>query len=97
MKSASTQLATHIAGETTTLATCWKVTRKDGFVFGFTDFDRDLTIDGLVYEARTGYTRSAVHAIADLSWTISTSKARSTAKRSRLPICVLVFGTMPKF
>ncbi len=67
MKSASTQLATHIAGETTTLATCWKVTRKDGAVFGFTDFDRDLTLDGIVYKARTGYTRSAVHTIADLS------------------------------
>ncbi len=67
MKSASTQLAAHIAGETTTLATCWKVTRKDGVVFGFTDFDRDLTIDGVVYEARTGYTRSAIQTISDLS------------------------------
>ncbi len=35
MKVASTQLATHIAGETTTLATCWKVTRHDGLVLGF--------------------------------------------------------------
>lgn len=67
MKAASSQLAAHIAGETTTLATCWKVTRGDGAVFGFTDFDRDLVIDGVVYEARTGYTRSAIHAISDLS------------------------------
>ena len=67
MKTATAQLTAHIAGETTTLATCWKVTRKDGAVFGFTDFDRDLTIDGLVYQARTGYTRSAIHAISDLS------------------------------
>jgi len=67
MKSSTSQLAAHVAGETTTLATCWKVTRKDGGVFGFTDFDRDLTIDGVIYEARTGYTRSAVHAISDLS------------------------------
>ncbi|MDD3287494.1 MAG: DUF2163 domain-containing protein [Alphaproteobacteria bacterium] len=35
MKNASTPLAAHIAGETTTLATCWKVARKDGGVFGF--------------------------------------------------------------
>ncbi len=67
MKSASTQLATHIAGETTSLATCWKVTRKDGAVFGFTDFDRDFTIDGVIYQARTGYTRSAVQTVSDLS------------------------------
>jgi len=67
MKTATSQLAAHIAGEATTLATCWKVTRKDGAVFGFTDFDRDLTIDDAVYQARTGYTRSAIHAISDLS------------------------------
>jgi len=67
MKTATSQLAAHIAGETTTLATCWKVTRKDGVVFGFTDFDKNLTVDGVVYEARTGYTRSAIHTISDLS------------------------------
>ncbi len=67
MKSATTQLAAHLAGETTTLATCWKVTRKDGLVLGFTDHDQDLTMGGLLYQASTGYTRSAIHAIADLS------------------------------
>ena len=67
MKSASTQLAAHIAGETTSLATCWKVTRKDGAVFGFTDHDRNLVIDDVTYEARTGYTRTAIQTISDLS------------------------------
>ena len=67
MKSASSQLATHISGETTTLATCWKVTRRDGAIFGFTDFDKDLTVDSLLYQARSGYTRSAIHTIANLA------------------------------
>ncbi len=67
MKSSTTQLTAHLAGETTTLATCWKVTRRDGEVFGFTDHDFDLTVDGQLYEARTGYTRSAVHTIANLA------------------------------
>jgi uncharacterized phage protein (TIGR02218 family) len=67
MKSASTKLAAHIAGETTSLATCWKVTRKDGVVFGFTDFDQNLAIDDVTYEARTGYTRTAIQTISDLS------------------------------
>ncbi len=67
MKTASTQLAAHIAGETTSLATCWLVTRKDGAVFGFTDFDQDLVIDDVTYEARTGYTRTAIQTISDLS------------------------------
>lgn len=67
MKEASTALAVHIAGGVTSLATCWKVTRRDGVAFGFTDFDRDLTVDGVTYEARTGYTRSAIQTISDLS------------------------------
>ncbi len=67
MKSASSQLAAHISGVTTTLATCWKVTRRDGAVFGFTDFDKDLTVDSLLYQARSGYTRSAIHTIANLA------------------------------
>ena len=67
MKSSSTQIAAHIAGETTTLATCWRVTRRDGLVLGFTDHDQDLTVEGQLYQASTGYTRSAVHTISDLS------------------------------
>jgi len=67
MKSASTAMATHIAGETTTLATCWKVTRRDGVILGFTDHDQDLTVAGQLYEASTGYTRSAIHTISDMS------------------------------
>jgi len=67
MKTAGSPLATHIAGETTTLATCWKVTRRDGSIFGFTDFDKDLTVDSLLYQARSGYTRSAIHTIANLA------------------------------
>jgi uncharacterized phage protein (TIGR02218 family) len=67
MKSASTALAAHIAGETTTLATCWKVTRRDGVILGFTDHDQDITFASQLYQASTGYTRSAIHTIGDLS------------------------------
>jgi uncharacterized phage protein (TIGR02218 family) len=67
MKTAGSTLATHIGGETTTLATCWKVTRRDGSIFGFTDFDKDLTVESLLYQARSGYTRSAIHTIANLA------------------------------
>jgi uncharacterized phage protein (TIGR02218 family) len=67
MKSASTALAAHVAGETMTLATCWKVTRRDGTVLGFTDHDQDITFSSQLYQASTGYTRSAIHTIANLS------------------------------
>ena len=55
MKTASPALLAHMAQGTTTIAWCWKVTRTDGEVFGFTSVDRDLTIDGVTYAAATGF------------------------------------------
>ncbi len=60
MKSISASLLAHMQGETTTLATCWLVTRTDGQIFGFTDHCADLTIDGVVYSASSGYTATAI-------------------------------------
>ena len=40
--------------DTTTLALCWRLYRKDGLVLGFTQHDNDLTFAGIVHEARTG-------------------------------------------
>jgi uncharacterized phage protein (TIGR02218 family) len=67
MKPASAELAAHLAGEVTTLATCWRLERLDGWVRGFTDHDRDLLIDGLSYVASTGFLPSAVKTGSDLS------------------------------
>ena len=61
MKSASTQLAAHVVGESTTLATCWKVSRRDGVVLGFTDHDQDVTVDGLLYQASTPLTEAIAY------------------------------------
>ena len=51
----------------TTLATCWKITRRDGVVLGFTDHVRDLEVDGVTYRAGSGYTRTAIRSTADLA------------------------------
>jgi uncharacterized phage protein (TIGR02218 family) len=51
---------THIQGDTTTLAVCCRVTRKDGAIFGFTNHAFDLTIDALMYRAGSGMTPSAM-------------------------------------
>jgi uncharacterized phage protein (TIGR02218 family) len=60
MKAVATQLAAHLAGDVTMLATCWRITRADGEVFRFTDHDRDLVVEGEVYEASAGYSRTAI-------------------------------------
>ncbi len=67
MKQISTALATHITGEVTTLATCWKLTRRDSVVLGFTDHDADITLDSIIYKAASGFTPSAIQNTASLS------------------------------
>lgn len=67
MKKISPELAAHLAGEVITLATCWKLTRRDTTVYGFTDHDRDLSIDGLTYKAASGFTPSAIENNSALS------------------------------
>ncbi len=67
MKTLSPELAAHIDGEVTTLATCWRLERTDGWVRGFTDHDQDLVVDGLAYAASAGFLPSAIKSGADLS------------------------------
>jgi uncharacterized phage protein (TIGR02218 family) len=56
----SAELKAHLAGGATTLARAFALTRKDGTVMGFTDHDRDLTFDGIVFRADTGLTAKAL-------------------------------------
>lgn len=49
-----------LAGETTTLAICWRVARTDGVTLGFTTHDRPLDIGGVTYLASPGMAPSAI-------------------------------------
>ena len=67
MKTVPAGLQTHLDAGVTTLATLWKVTRRDGTVLGFTDHDADLVVGGVTYTAATGYTRTAIQSSADFA------------------------------
>ncbi len=67
MRSISDELRSHIGEEVTTLATCWKLTRRDALVMGFTDCDKDLMLDEVDYIAATGFTPTAVQNSAALN------------------------------
>ncbi len=54
MRTLSPELAAHVAGEATTLCRCWSLTRRDGAVLGFTDHDRDLGFDSILFRANAG-------------------------------------------
>lgn len=66
MRSVGGQFLSHIEGEVTTLANCWKLTRRDGVMLGFCDHDRDLEIDALVYPGNSGFTPSAIDSNSSL-------------------------------
>lgn len=57
----------HLATGDTKLCRAWRVVRRDGVKFGFTDHDLDLEIDDLVYSARTGLTARALQQTTGLS------------------------------
>jgi uncharacterized phage protein (TIGR02218 family) len=51
-------LAGHLSGNLTTLCHCWRLTRRDGVVTGFTDHDRALVVDGTTFEPESGFSAS---------------------------------------
>ena len=50
----------HMATGTTEVCRCWRLTRADGVVMGFTDHDRDLSFDGTLFRADTGLAAKAI-------------------------------------
>lgn len=48
-------LAAHLASGATTLCNCWRISRRDGVVLGFTDHDENLFFDGTLFRAGTGF------------------------------------------
>jgi len=48
-------LQSHLETRETTLCWCWKITKTDNTVLGFTNHDRDLTFGSVTYEASTGF------------------------------------------
>jgi uncharacterized phage protein (TIGR02218 family) len=44
----------------TTLCRCWRLRRRDGLVFGFTDHDRSLEFEGVVFRADAGTDATAL-------------------------------------
>ncbi len=67
MRAIPSALQAKLDSGVTTLARCWKLTRRDGGVTGFTDHDRDLVLDGVTCRAGTGFAASEATSRFDLS------------------------------
>jgi uncharacterized phage protein (TIGR02218 family) len=67
MRTLPSGLATHLTQDTTTLCSCWRITKVNGGSLGFTDHDRALSFDGTAFEAQSGYTGSEIESSLGLS------------------------------
>lgn len=58
MSEFSPALRAHLERDCTSLCHCWRVLRRDGQAFGFTDHDRRLVVEGQAYEPESGFAQT---------------------------------------
>ena len=90
MKMLPAGLDAHLASGATTLAWCWRLTRRDGTRLGFTDHDRDLSFDATTFEAAAGFTASEIRDGVGLS--VANLEVESALSSSRLEERDIVAG-----
>jgi hypothetical protein len=67
MKKLPLGLQAHLDSGMTTLAWCWRIARRDGVIFGFTDHDRPLVFSGIAFEPESGFVASELRSGTDLA------------------------------
>ncbi len=60
MQQLSETMLAALESPVTTHATCWKLTRRDATVLGFTDHDTDIIMGAVTYRAAAGMSATAV-------------------------------------
>ncbi|UFK26773.1 gene transfer agent [Roseobacter phage RDJL6] len=66
-KTLASGLQSHLDSGATTMVYCWRVTRTDGLVQGFTEHDEDLTFDSTTFKASSGFTGTKINSELGLS------------------------------
>lgn len=58
MRELSEAFEAHLLSGATTLATLWRLTRRDGAILGFTDHDEAIHFEGVGFQPQTGFSAS---------------------------------------
>lgn len=66
-RSMSSDLKSHLGGESLCLAQCAKIVRRDGVILGFTTWDADIVYDGVTYERFSALSPSNLKAHSDVT------------------------------
>jgi len=85
MRSLPDALAAHLAEGVTTLCHCWRLTRRDGLVLGFTDHDRDLVAEGTTFIAAAAISGSESALASGLAVTGAELVVDGAAKDMNVP------------
>lgn len=80
----------HLDSGATTLCHCWRVITTRGDAFGFTSHDRDLTFDGLTFEAEAGFSASDMETTLGLA--VDNLEAAGALSSDRLSEARLLAG-----
>ena len=67
MRQISEAFAARLAADVTSLCACWRLERRDGAIFGATDHDRELDIDGVLYRPTHGLRGARLESSASLA------------------------------
>ncbi len=67
MRDIPTALQDHLDTRETTLAYCWKISRKDGVVLGFTSHDKPISFDSVTYSPNTAVNPTGIEKKLDMS------------------------------
>jgi uncharacterized phage protein (TIGR02218 family) len=59
-KTVTVALKNELALGSTTMAWCWKATRRDGFILAVTTCSRDFIFEGVLYQPRYGFNPKAI-------------------------------------
>lgn len=80
-------LVEHLQRTVTTVCHCWRLTRRDGTVLGFTDHDRALVVSGTTFRPRSGLAASEARSTLGLTVdTVDVEGALSSADISEADI-----------
>lgn len=82
MRALSPAFQAHLDTGTTTIATCWKITLRNGAVLGFTDHDRAMVFDGVSFEPESGLAGTEVK--TTLGFAISTQEVDGLLDSARI-------------
>lgn len=60
MRDISTELQNRLQSGVTTMCRCWRITRADNTVLGFTDHDQVISFEGIQFDPSTGFEASQI-------------------------------------